>query len=81
MPTIDHDPHEPKIERGPGPWRWLIPAIGVLWIGNAYYSLIDWQSAALGGGTGIVLALWAIEVTGNKVPDWWRSKPPGSGRS
>lgn len=78
---IDHDPHEPKMERGPGPWRWLFPAIGFLWIGNAYYSLIDWQSAALGFLTGGLLALWSIEVTGNKVPDWWRSKPPRSGRS
>lgn len=78
---IDHDPQEPKIERGPGPWRLLFPAIGFLWIGNAYYSLIDWQSAALGFLSGGLLALWAIEITGNKVPDWWRSKPPGAGRS
>ncbi|UXT43226.1 hypothetical protein FY137_18320 [Agrobacterium tumefaciens] len=78
---IDHDPHEPKIERGPGPWRWLFPAIGLLWAWYFYFIPFDWVSIAIGGGTGIVLALWAIEVTDNKVPDWWRSKPPGDGRS
>lgn len=25
--TIDHDPNEPPIDRGPGPWRWVFPVI------------------------------------------------------
>ncbi|MBB6304051.1 hypothetical protein GGE67_004692 [Rhizobium leucaenae] len=78
---IEHDPNEPKMDRGAGPWRWVLPIVALLWIGNLVYYPIDWHSIALGGGTGIVLALWAIEITGNKVPDSWRRKSSRSGRS
>jgi hypothetical protein len=30
----------------------------------------------MGGASGLILATWAIEITGNKIPDSWRSKPP-----
>lgn len=78
---IDHDRNEPKIERGPGPWRWLLFAMILAWAWYFYFIPFSWPSIAIGFLTGGLLSLWAIEVTGNKVPDWWRSKPPGSGRS
>lgn len=81
MQTIDHDPNEPPIDRGPGPWRWVVPVVLAVIGLNAYSYGLDWVSFACGGGAGIVLTAWAIEVTGNKVPSSWRSKAPRSGRS
>ncbi|OCP36732.1 hypothetical protein BC360_05080 [Ensifer sp. LC163] len=77
---IDHDPDEPKIDRGPGPWRWVFPILAVGWAGYLHAFTFDWTSIALGAGTGAVIMAWAIEITGNKVPESWRTKPPGSGR-
>ncbi|MGY5779973.1 hypothetical protein [Rhizobium sp. LEGMi135b] len=38
---------------------------------------IDWISLCLGLGLGCTLAGWAIEITGNKVPEGWKSKSRG----
>ncbi|MBA8822618.1 hypothetical protein BRY73_24595 [Ochrobactrum sp. P6BS-III] len=71
---IDHDQNEPKIDRDPFPW-WLGGIVAaVLWLGFIYYGLIEWYSALLGIGTGCILAIWAIEKTGNRTPDSWRTK-------
>jgi hypothetical protein len=78
MPTIDHDPNEPPVDRTRGPWWWVWPIVALLWAGTAYSFGFDWRSIALGFITGGLLAVWAIDLTGNKVPDWWRSKPPGA---
>lgn len=77
---IDHDPDEPKIDRGPGPWRivWAVIIIG--WAGYLYSFPVDLVSIALGVMTGVGVLAWAIDITGNKVPDFMRSKPPRSGR-
>lgn len=74
MHQIDHDQHEPKIDRDPFPWwlGWSLVAIG--WLGFWYYGLIEWCSAALGGFSGLMLASWAIDKTGNRIPDNWRGK-------
>lgn len=81
MQQIDHDPEEPKIDRGPGPWRSALVVIALLWAGYLYSFVPDWTAIALGVGTGGVLVAWAIEITGNKVPASWRTKPPRSGGS
>lgn len=73
-PIIDHNPNEPPVDRGPGPWRVVVPVVVVLWIGYLWYMPFDWASIALGLGTGIVLTAWVIEITGNKAPDSWRNK-------
>lgn len=73
---IDHDRNEPKIDRTPGPWRWVFPVIGAVFLLNILTREIDWISVGLGLGLGCTLAGWAIEVTGNKVPDSWRPKSP-----
>ncbi|MBE0559895.1 MAG: hypothetical protein IH622_03550 [Ochrobactrum anthropi] len=74
MHQIDHDQHEPKIDRSTFPWwlAWIVVAVG--WVGFWHYGLIEWYSAALGLGTGTLLAGWAIEKTGNRIPDSWRGK-------
>lgn len=71
-PTIDHDPDEPPIDRGPGPWRWVFPVIIAIFFLNVFTRDMDWTSLALGFGAGGVFAAWVIEITGNKVPDSWR---------
>ncbi|WJR67231.1 hypothetical protein QTA58_00205 [Neorhizobium sp. CSC1952] len=81
MKMIDHDPEEPKIDRGPGPWRWVFPVIGVILALNIFTREIDWVSLALGLGLGCTLAGWAIDLTGNKVPANWRRKSPDRNRN
>ena len=78
---IDHDPNEPKFDRGPGPWRWVLPLIAVVVIANIATREIDWVSVCLGLLVGGAIVAWAIDITGNKVPDFMKSKPPRSGRS
>lgn len=76
MNQIEHDPNEPKIDRTPFKWwpAWLVVAL--IWFGEWYYGYFDWGQIILGLGTGVMLTAWAIETTGNKVPESWRRKPP-----
>lgn len=74
MKQIDHDPNEFADKRA-GWWStWLVVALA--WAGYLYFHPFDWWSIAIGGLTVGVLAAWAIDVTGGKVPDSWRSKTP-----
>lgn len=79
-PFIEHDPDEPKIDRSRGPWlsTFVILSVGIA--GAAYYQVLDWASFMGGVGFGGVLAGWAIERTGNKIPESWRSGPAASRR-
>lgn len=74
MIEIDHNPHEKR----PTNTIWWVawPLILLQWAGYLYFREFDWWSIALGGGTGLVLATWAIDVTGNKVPSWMSGQPP-----
>ncbi|WP_454850511.1 hypothetical protein [Rhizobium binxianense] len=78
---IDHDPNEPKFDHGPGPWRWVLVIISLSWIWYLYFMPFNWPSIALGVMTGAGIVAWAIDITGNKVPDFMKSKTPRSGRS
>lgn len=51
---------------------WLLAAaiLAINWIGYLYFFEPDWLSVMLGLGTGCVLACWAIDITGNKVPNF-----------
>lgn len=80
MNQIEHDPNEPDIDRRPGPWKWVALALLAGWAGYLYSFPIDWRSIALGVMTGAGIVAWAIDITGNKTPESWRRKPPGSGR-
>jgi multisubunit Na+/H+ antiporter MnhE subunit len=44
----------------------------VLWIWKLIEGSLDWQSVAIGVWTGIFVTTWAIELTGNKTPNWMR---------
>jgi hypothetical protein len=75
-PIIDHDPEEPQIDRSPGPWRWVFPVLLVGVAVNLFTGQLSWPSFMGGVAVGGVLAAWAIEITGNKVPESWKSKSP-----
>ena len=72
-PLIEHNPHEKRQTNTI--WWVLWPMIAAMWVGFIYFDMVDWPSAAIGGLTLGVLATWAIEVTGNKVPESWRRDP------
>lgn len=74
MNQIEHDQNEPKIDRDPFPWWMGWTVLAALWIGQGYFDGFDWVQLLLGVGTGAMLAAWAIEKTGNRIPDTWRSK-------
>jgi hypothetical protein len=69
---IEHDPKEPPRDRsGMGIYWANFLILCVLWAWKLLDGL-DWQSVALGLWTGLFVAIWAIEMTGNKVPAWMR---------
>lgn len=74
MIEIDHNPHEKR----PTNTIWWVAWIGValMWAWYFYFRELDWMALALGGTTGMILAAWAIDVTGNKVPSWMSGQPP-----
>ncbi|TAX39157.1 hypothetical protein ELI05_09430 [Rhizobium leguminosarum] len=78
---IDHDPEEPKVDRGPGPWKSLFVVLLVGLFINLFTRSVDWVSLSLGAAIGGCFVAWAIEITGNKVPDSWRGKSGHSRRS
>lgn len=71
LKEIDHNPNE----KHPTNAIWFIiwPIIAALWFGTWFFFGFNWHQLALGFGTGGVLATWAIEVTGNKTPEWMGS--------
>ena len=74
MKQINHNPHEKRLGNG---IYWAVAAILIFsWLGYFYFRAPDWWSLALGGFTAGALVTWAIEITGNKVPESWRPKEP-----
>jgi hypothetical protein len=76
---IDHEPNERRQTNTI--WWVLWPILALQWIATGYFWGFDWHQLALGGFTGLVLATWAIEVTGNKVPRWMKGSPPRRDRN
>lgn len=75
-PPKDFIEHIPGEKRPTNAIWWVLwPGIALLWAGCLYFGLLDRVSVLLGLGTGAILATWAIEVTGNRVPESWRGKP------
>ncbi|RVJ07859.1 hypothetical protein CN193_04845 [Sinorhizobium meliloti] len=58
-PTIEHDPHEPKIDRRPESFRWLFVILIVGWVALLSTTPMDWRSITAGFATGAVFMLWA----------------------
>lgn len=69
MAQIDHNPYEKRPTNRIWWAAWTMVAIG--WALNLYSEPISWRWVALGAVTGMILASWAIEITGNKVPESW----------
>lgn len=69
---IDHDPDEKRPTNRIWWAAWAIVAL--LWVWYLYFFDPDWPSIGVGAFTMGILATWAIEITGNKVPDSWRGK-------
>lgn len=72
---IEHNPNEKRPTNAV--WWVLWPIIALAWVGQWYFDGFDWTQIALGAFTGMALASWAIEITGNQVPKSWTREPPG----
>lgn len=73
---IEHNPNEKRPTNTI--WWVLWTAVALLWIGQISahgWSSLDWTQISLGAFSMGVLATWAIETTGNKVPDWMIPRP------
>jgi hypothetical protein len=73
MKQIDHVKHEKRPGYGV---YWFLAAF--LLLSGATYFLTqtpDWWGICLGGGVVFVITTWAIEITGNKAPDWMSPRP------
>jgi prepilin signal peptidase PulO-like enzyme (type II secretory pathway) len=66
---IEHNGHEKRPTNAIWWALWII--VGLQWVGTAYFFDFNWHQIALGAFTGMLLASWAIDITGNKVPDSW----------
>lgn len=76
MKQIDHDPNEFG-DKSAGWWStWAV--VTALWVGYLFFNTPNWLAIALGLGTGCLLTSWAMDMTGGRVPQSWRSKPPRS---
>jgi len=64
MQTIDHDPKEKRPTNAIWWISWGILAL--CWVGYLWFNKFQIWPLSLGGFTGLVLASWAIDITGNK---------------
>lgn len=60
-------------------WWVVLAVVAAFWAATAYVGDAHWPSIGLGFGTGAMLACWAFDMTGGKVPDSWRRDPPSGG--
>lgn len=51
-------------------WPFIWVFVALLWALSAYNGELGWSDIALGFITGVILACWAIDFTGDKVPEW-----------
>lgn len=79
MKLIEHDPNANK--RKPSVWAPVFTILAALWGASLFYFSLDWHSVLLGLGTGAVIAGWAVEMTGNKVPPWMSGLPTRRNRN
>lgn len=77
---IDHDPDELPRQRS---WYWDKGIYLIAWGGLAFIWAVqlkegrfDWEQIGIGFATGVILIATAVGITGNKIPDSWRRKPP-----
>lgn len=72
-PIIDHNPDETR----PTNTIWWIAwgIVALLWIWFLTYREFNRDALALGFITGMFFAIWGIEITGNKLPEWMIPRP------
>lgn len=72
---IDHDKDEPPRDTSGNTVYWVNAVfLTLLW---AWFLFSDsepskWASVCLGVWSGMFIAIWAIDMTGNKTPKWMR---------
>lgn len=69
---IEHDADEPPRDTSKSPWFAAGVLMVLLWSGYLYLHEFVWQPIGLGFLSGMLLACWAIDVSGNKLPKSWR---------
>lgn len=70
MHKIEHDANEPVIDRSNRIFWFAGALLALLWASNLIFVGVDWPSVCLGAFTGVAIAVWAIETTDNKNPEW-----------
>lgn len=76
MIEIDHNPHEKRPSNFVWWAAWIVVALGwILEISLHGWSSLNWGQISLGGLTMGILAMWAMEMTDNKIPSWMMPKP------
>jgi hypothetical protein len=74
-----HDPKiiEPDPDGGykPAPKVWVAAWIILIlmWAGFLFSFAVDWKAVILGFGTGLIFTGWAVDITGNKTPEFMKS--------
>jgi prepilin signal peptidase PulO-like enzyme (type II secretory pathway) len=75
-PHIYPPPIEPdsdgRYRPPPRVWLHVVIVQTGIWAGYLYFNTPDWWSVGVGFSTGMMLALWAIDMTGNKLPDFMK---------
>lgn len=73
MQLIEHDPEEPPRDRTGYAVYWAnFALLALFWTGTLMLDILNWGTVALGVWTGAFIAIWSIDITGNKVPKWMR---------
>ena len=73
MKEIEHDPEEPPRDRTGNLIYWVnFLMLAGLWVVTTQISAPTWGTVFLGIWTGAFIAIWSIEMTGNKAPNWMR---------
>ena len=75
-PHITPPPIEPdsdgRYKPPPRVWLHVFIVTTLMWSGYLYFHTFDWYSIALGFWSGMMLSSWAIDMTGNKLPDFMK---------
>lgn len=70
---IEHDHDEPPRNKfGNGIYWACLGILVFMWTTYLFAKTPDWWAIALGGSSGLFVAIWAMEITGNKTPEWMK---------
>lgn len=69
---IEHDADEPPRDTSKSPWVAAAIVLALVWWGFLCMYVPEWTQIGLGFLSGMLLACWAVDVSGNKTPKSWR---------